>query len=105
MPCYQVNTVSLDFQAGDLTLLQKAAKALGLTILDLSSAGRQVRDRRGEVIAALRDNKAVCRAEHVAILNKLRVQYSREIVGHTALKLGWQKVVKSENKLLLRKGV
>ena len=40
MPCYQVNTVSLDFQAGDLALLQKAAKALGLTILDLSSAGR-----------------------------------------------------------------
>jgi hypothetical protein len=82
MPCYQVNTVSLDFQAGDLALLQKAAKVLGLTILDLSSAGRQVRDRRGEVIAALRDNKAVCRPEHVATLNKLRVQYSREIVGH-----------------------
>jgi len=38
-------------------------------------------------------------------VNKLRVQYSREIVGHAALKLGWQKVVKSENKLLLRKGV
>jgi hypothetical protein len=33
------------------------------------------------------------------------VQYNREIVGHAALKLGWQKVVKTENKLLLRKGV
>ena len=103
MPCYQVNTVSLDFQAGDLALLQKAAKVLGLTILDLSSAGRQVRDRRGN--ASLRDNKAICRPEDVATLNKLRVQYSREIVGHAALKLGWQKVVKTENKLLLRKGV
>ena len=41
---------------------------------------------------------------NVATLNKLRVQYSREIVGHAALKLGWQKVVKSDNKLLLRKG-
>ena len=105
MPCYQVNTVSVDFQAGNLALLQKAAKALGLTILDLATMGRQVRDRHGEPIATLRDNKAICRPEHVATLNKLRVQYSREIVGQAALKLGWQKVVKSENKLLLRKGV
>jgi hypothetical protein len=86
-------------------LAKGGAKTLGLTILDLASMGRQVRDRRGEVIAALRDNKAICRPEDVAMLNKLRVQYSREIVGQAALKLGWQKVVKTENKLLLRKGV
>ena len=104
MPCYQVNTVSVNFQAGDLALLQKAAKVLGLSIVDLDPMGRQVRDRRGEPIATLRDNKAICRPEHVATINKLRVQYSREIVGHAALKLGWQKVVKSDNKFLLRKG-
>ena len=97
MPCYQVNTVSLDFQAGDLGLLQKAAVVLGLEV-------RVRADRRGEPIATLRDNKAICRPEHVATLNKLRMQYSREIVGQAALKLGWQKVVKTENKLLLRKG-
>ena len=49
--------------------------------------------------------RAICRAEHVATVNKLRVQYSRAIVGHAALKLGWQKSMKTENKLLLRKGV
>ena len=38
MPCYSVNTVSLDFQAGDLSLLQKAASVLGLEVLgDLTS--------------------------------------------------------------------
>ena len=105
MPCYQVNTVSLDFQAGDLGLLQKAAKVLGLVVVDEGSLGRVLRDRSGATVATLRDNKAICRPEHVATLNKLRVQYSREIVGHAALKLGWQKVVKTENKLLLRKGV
>jgi hypothetical protein len=104
MPCYQVNTVSLDFQAGDLALLEKAAKALGLTILDLAAMGRQVRDVRGEPIATLVGGKATCNQANVALVNKLRVQYSREIVGHAALKLGWMKVVKSENKLLLRKG-
>jgi hypothetical protein len=104
MPCYQVNTVSLDFQAGDLALLEKAAKVLGLTILDLASMGRQVRDRRGEPIATLVGGKATCAQANVPIMNKLRVQYSREIVGHAALKLGWMKVVKSDNKLLLRKG-
>jgi hypothetical protein len=105
MPCYQVNTVSVDFQAGNLALLQKAATVLGLVVTDGGALGREVRDRRGGIVATLRDNIAVCRSEHVATLNKLRVQYSREIVNHACLKMGWQKVVKSENKLLLRKGV
>jgi len=83
--------------------LQKAAHVLGLVIVD-DGLGRVLRDQQGADIATLRDNKAICRLEHVATLNKLRVQYSREIVGHAALKLGWQKVVKSDNKLLLRKG-
>lgn len=104
MPCYSVNTVSLDFQAGDLALLQKAAAVLGLEVRDLGSLGRDLRDRAGNTIATLRDNKAVCRSEHVATVNKLRVQYSREILGHAALKLGWQKSMKTENKFLLRKG-
>jgi len=105
MPCYQVNTVSVDFQAGNLALLQKAATALGLLVVDGGSLGREVRDRSGGIIATLRDNKAICRAEQVATVNKLRVQYSREIIGHAALKLGWQKSMKAENKFLLRKGV
>src|SRR4030095_2567562 len=100
MPCYQVNTVSVDFQAGDLALLQKAAAVLGLVVTDGGALGREGRDRRGGIVATLRDNIAVCRSEHVATLNKLRVQYSREIVHHVCLKMGWQKVVKSENKLL-----
>jgi hypothetical protein len=61
-------------------------------------------DRGGAVVATLVGGKATCSQAHVPIVNKLRVQYSREIVGHAALKLGWMKVVKSENKLLLRKG-
>ena len=105
MPCYQVNTVKVDFQAGDLALLQKAAAVLGLVVVDNGSLGRVVRDGKGGTIATLRDNIAVCRPESIGTLNKLRVQYSREIVNHACLKMGWQKVVKSENKLLLRKGV
>jgi hypothetical protein len=104
MLCYQVNTVSLDFQAGDLALLHKAAAALGLEVRTVG-AGRQVVDRSGNLVATLAQGKATCSQANVAIVNKLRVQYSREIVGHAALKLGWQKVVKIENKLLLRKGV
>jgi len=33
-------------------------------------------------------NKATCSQANVATVNKLRVQYSREIAGHAALKLG-----------------
>src|SRR5277367_3511985 len=104
MPCYSVNTVSLDFQAGDLGLLQKAAAALGLEVR-VHSDRREVVDRAGNLVATLAQGKATCSQANVAIVNKLRVQYSREIVGHAALKLGWQKVAKTENKLILRKGM
>ncbi len=104
MPCYSVNTVSLDFQAGDLGLLHKAAAALGLEIR-VRTDRREVVDRAGNLIATLVRGKATCSQANVAVVNKLRVQYSREIVGHAALKLGWQKTVKTQNKFLLRKGV
>ena len=103
MPCYQVNTVSVNFQAGDLALLRKAASVLGLTVEDRGT-WRQL-CRGGVPIAVLESDKARCATAEVATINKLRVEYSRQIVGQAALKLGWQKVVKSENKLLLRKGV
>lgn len=103
MPCYQVNTVSVDFQAGDLALLQKAAAVLGLVLSPVGGWRFLVRD--GTVIATLQGNKATCNPAEVATINKLRVQYSKEIVNHACLKMGWQKVVKTENKLLLRKGV
>jgi hypothetical protein len=103
MPCYQVNTVSLDFQAGNLDLLQKATAVLGLEVRAIADR-REVVDRGGAVVATLVGGKATCSQANVLIVNKLRVQYSREIVGHAALKLGWMKVVKSDNKLLLRKG-
>ena len=104
MPCYSVNTVSLDFQAGDLGLLQKAAAALGLEVR-VRGERREVLDRAGNLIATLSQGKETCSQANVAVVNKLRVQYSREIVGHAALKLGWQKTAKTENKFLLRKGV
>ena len=87
MPCYQVNTVSLDFQAGDLALLQKAAAVLGLEVRAVG-AGRQIVDRSGNLVATLVQGKATCSQAYVATVNKLRVQYSREIAGHAALKLG-----------------
>jgi hypothetical protein len=103
MPCYSVNTVSLDFQAGDLALLQKAAAVLGLQVRALADR-REVVDRSGNLVATLQKDKATCSRANVATVNKLRVQYSREIVSHAALKLGWQKSIKTENKFLLRKG-
>ena len=104
MPCYQTNVVSLDFQAGDLGLLQKAAKVLGLEVR-VRGDRREVIDRAGNFVATLAGGKATCPRANVTIVNKLRVQYSREIVGHAALKLGWQKTMKTENKFLLRKGL
>lgn len=104
MPCYSVNTVSLDFQAGDLELLKKAAALLDLDVRALADR-RELMDRSGTLVATLTKGKATCSQANVATVNKLRVQYSKEIVSHAALKLGWQKSMKTENKFLLRKGV
>ena len=76
MPCYSVNIVSLDFQAGDLGLLQKAAAALGLAV-SVRADRRELVDRAGDLIATLVQGKATCSQANVAIVNKLRVQYSR----------------------------
>ena len=99
MPCYQVNTVSLDFQAGDQALLKKAAAALGLEV-----SGNTV-TRKGTLVATLDQGKALCQQSDVPLVNKLRVEYSKQIVAHACLTLGWQKVVKTENKLQLKKGM
>lgn len=101
MPCYQVNQVSLDFEAGDQAILKKAAAALGLEVI----AGKAVWRKGGELIATLSGGKATCEEQYVPLVNKLRVQYSKEIVSHACLKLGWQKVVKSDNKIQLKKGL
>ena len=103
MPCYSVNTVSLDFQAGDLALLKKAAVSLGLEIRVLGLR-RDLLDRNSSLVATLEKGRAICSQAGVATVNKLRVQYSKGIVGHAALKLGWQKSIKTENKFVLRKG-
>ena len=64
-----------------------------------------MRNRRGNLVATLVKDKATCSPANVGVVNRLRVQYSREIVNHASLKLGWQKSMKTENKFLLRKGV
>lgn len=103
MPCYQTNTVSLDFQAGDMALLKKAAAVLGLEVREAN--GQREVLRNGVLVATLTKDKAQCSEWDVPLVNKLRVQYSKEIVNQACLKLGWQKIVKTENKLLLRKGI
>jgi hypothetical protein len=75
MPCYSVNTVSLDFQAGHLALLQKAATVLGLAVRALGDR-REIVDRSGDLVATLVQGKATCGQANVAVVNKLRVQYT-----------------------------
>lgn len=104
MPCYSVNQLSIDFQAGDRTLLDKAAAALGLQIVE-QGGSLIVQTKLGSYIATLQGDKATCEANKLGLVNSLRVQYSKEIVAFASKKLGWQKVPVSANKLKLKKGV
>lgn len=100
MPCYQVNTVSLNFRASNKGLIAKAAHKLGLEFM----SGTTLKTKHGTYIYIDGEN-ARCEQQDAEIVNKLRIGYATEVINHSAQKLGWQKVSQTPMKLTLKKGV
>lgn len=98
MPCYTINTVSLDLRAANKGLLYKAAQALGLKMEEnviWTKEGRRI---------TLQDGKAVCDERDAKIVNDLRVAYAKQVVGAVTSKLGWQAINKGNNVYQIQKG-
>lgn len=96
IPCYQVNTISIEFRPENRALLEKAVATLGWTI-----QGNIITTKTGTI--TLEGGKATGRPDEV---NLLRVTYSKLAVEQAqqwAKSKGWQ-TQKQGNKVIVQKG-
>ena len=106
MPCWEVRTMCIEFEAKHLELLKKAIKALGWNCEDIAS-GLRVKTADPAWTSFTIDlvsQKAEIRTEQQPLLNQLKQQYSKEALKRAARLRGWQfKQQGQERKGVLRK--
>ena len=88
MPCYQVQSVSVEFKAANATLLDRAIEDLGWA-RDWNVAKTFCRLSRG-IELDLRNGKATIRPDQQHQLNELKRSYSRQAVLLAARQNVWQ---------------
>jgi hypothetical protein len=96
MPCYQVNLISVEFKAKHVNLLEAAARELGWAY---SAAGRYV--VCGMIKVDLEQQTAT--SASVDVVNRLKVEYSRQAVLTMAKKKKWFVKQESNRKMELRR--
>lgn len=105
MPCYQVNIISVFFKPENKNLLQKAAKSMKWTVVEIAG-GYRLTTTYGKVVEVdLVTGKTTGDSNSV---NSLRLVYARTAVQQVkewAKQKGWTAEVKGDNKLTLRKGL
>ena len=101
MPCYTVNTISVEFKAENIGILATAAKAIGATIQETNG---RVFVRTKDGVMELRDGQMTGTAAVVnAWVNPLRVAYSKAVVREATRRIGWQVSQASETVFNVRK--
>ena len=86
MPCYQVNTVSVEFKATSTEHLLAALKALGWSY-NYDERAQRIYVRNFEIDLAA--GKAEITRYQQDYLNELKVAYSTEVVKSVAAKRRW----------------
>lgn len=92
MPCYQINLIAVVFKVENIELLEKAAKSMGLTFQkvtdDFYRIGSMDYDVRAERIKTYNQSD----------VNRLKREYSKQVINKSAKKYSWLMNKKSENK-------
>ena len=96
MPCYQVNLVSVVFQAKHLDLLEAAAKAENLKYQKIGTT-----IRIGDMQFDTRSNKIMGRSQ--SRINALKRAYSKAVVKKAARKNSWIVQPKGQNQYVAMK--
>lgn len=94
MPCYEVNEISVEFQAADLNSLEKSAFSIGYKTVSIGKDN--VLWIRGGNKTPLRLYKGIISGEQKNI-NDLKQNYSKQIVFKSARQNGWQVSEKSQH--------
>ena len=102
MPCYTVNTISVELKAENWQLLSKAASAIGLKVTSVNNGFIRVETPDGAI--SISDGQATGQQAVVdKWANPLRVQYAKTVVREAATRMGWQVSQQSDNKFVVRK--
>lgn len=85
MPCWEVNTVSLEFNAKNLEMMVKTLQEMGITVYDQNA--NRVRTSIGTF--DLRSGRVEVERQHRKTVNDFRVNYSKNVVKAVAKKKKW----------------
>lgn len=99
MPCYSVNTLSVEIQAADRELLKRALKKLGLSYRELRS-GLDVYSTLGTI--NIRNDKATLIPRLQSTLNDIKRAYSVEVIEQGAEDYNWT-VTEEDDQIVLRR--
>jgi hypothetical protein len=88
MPCYEVRTISVEFKAGNVRLLQLAAAALGYET-ELNGSMLKIIGKYDSFSIDLAAGKASINENQQGTLNKLKQQYSKTVLQEVARKRRW----------------
>ena len=103
MPCYEVRTMSVEFNAKHLGLLRKAIESLGWICEEIAGELKVQPKTCGYFTIDLVLQKAVIQSSQQLQLNQLKQQYSKEALKRAAKLQGWQYKQQEQQKGVLRK--
>ena len=106
MPCYTVQTTSLDLsQVRDMTILKAALAVLGAQNVQETTSGLSFRDGEGWYGRYVSGTKTVeiDGASRMAEPGVIARAYAGEVVTAAARKFGWQVAPKGENKFQMKR--
>lgn len=85
MPCYEINTISVEFKAEHMEHLETALKATGLAYTkngDIITIG-------GVITINLKNSSIECPGNYMPLINKLKREYSKAVIEDIAKKKKW----------------
>ena len=89
MPCYQVNTMSVQFSAKHLDVLKRAVDALGWGMATYGGSVVTVFCDNYSMTIDMAKGQATIPAEAQSALNQLKVAYSQQALKKAAKAKGW----------------
>lgn len=104
MPCWEVRTMSVEFQAKHRKLLEQAIEALGWTFEEPVAGMLRVKNSPWNSFTInLVSQKAEIESGQQSTLNRLKQQYSKEALRRAAKLQGWQFKSTAQTKGVLRR--
>jgi hypothetical protein len=101
MPCDQVRTVTIDFKNANLDVLEAAFKNMGHRVKRTAN-GLYVENEYGDDVARY-DGNSMTIYDDSFTEDELNAEYMKAAVEATAKKFAAWKIVKKNNKLVLRR--